>query len=131
MIFDGGDRAFSVTNLSQVANAVVAVLLRPEETANRYLYVDSFTVTQNEILGVLEKVTASKWQVKQRITDEAVREGKERLGKGDFGGMGLLLNASFLGEGYGANYTRDEELANRRLGLPTQELEESVRKLLN
>jgi len=57
LIFDGGNRPFSVTNLSQVANAVVAVLLKPEDTANQFLYVDSFTATQNEILDVLEKTT--------------------------------------------------------------------------
>ena len=34
----------------------------PEITENQYIYVESFTVTQNEVLGALEKTTGKKWK---------------------------------------------------------------------
>ena len=130
MLIDSGDRAFSVTNLKQVAAAVVTVLQHPQETANQYLYVDSFAVTQKEILAVLQKEIARKWDVKEMSTVEAVKEGKAMLGRGDAGAMGLLLTASFVGEGFGNDFTSDAELANGMLGLPREELGESVRSLV-
>ncbi|KAG9228733.1 hypothetical protein BJ875DRAFT_226777 [Amylocarpus encephaloides] len=90
VIYDGGDRPFSTTNVNQVANAVVAVLSKPEETINKYLFVDSFTTTQNEILRALEKASG-KWQVKESMTEAALRKGKELVVKGDYGGNALLF----------------------------------------
>ncbi|KAH8678626.1 hypothetical protein BGZ60DRAFT_401477 [Tricladium varicosporioides] len=127
-IYDGGYRPFSVTNLDQVASAVVSILSYPKETANRYLYINSFTVTQSEILGVLETETGNKWVVEERRIKDAMKEGK--MGVGEFGGSMLLLHASFLGEGVGADYGRDEVLANEMLGLPKQDLTDTVRNML-
>ena len=56
-IQDGGDIKFSASNLPFIAKAVVKVLERLEQTANQMLYIQSFRVSQNEVLGVLEKVT--------------------------------------------------------------------------
>lgn len=69
LILNGGNRAFSTSNLSQIGNAVVAVLLKPEETANQFIYVDSFTATQNEILAELEKVTGENWKVTESTAE--------------------------------------------------------------
>ena len=122
VIFDGGNRAFSTSNLSQVGNAVVAVLSKPEETANQFIYIDSFTATQNEILAELEKATGEKWKVTESTTKEAKTEGQALFAKGDFSGLLLLLKAIFLGEGYGSDFTKDAVLGNEKLGLPNQDL---------
>jgi hypothetical protein len=129
LIFDGGNRAFSATNLSQVGNAVVAVLSKPEETANQFIYIDSFTATQNEILSELEKATGEKWKVTESTTEEAKAEGKALFAKGDFSGLLLLLKAIFLGEGYGSDFTKDAVLDNEKLGLPNQDLVSTVTAL--
>jgi hypothetical protein len=128
-IYDGGNKHFSVTNLSQVANAVVAVLLKPEGTANQYLFVDSFTVTQSEILTALETATQKKWEVKNSTLESAEKLGKESLAKGDFQGLLNLLRVVFCGEGYGSDFSKDEVLANEKLGLPKQTLEDTVTRL--
>jgi hypothetical protein len=129
LIFDGGNRAFSATNLSQVGNAVVAVLSKPEETANQFIYVDSFTATQNEILAELEKATGERWKVAEATTEEAKAEGQALFAKGDYSGLLLLLKAIFLGEGYGSDFTKDAVLGNEKLGLPNQDLVSTVTAL--
>jgi hypothetical protein len=129
LIFDGGNRAFSATNLSQVGNAVVAVLSKPEETANQFIYIDSFTTTQNEILAKLEKATGEKWKITESTTEEAKAEGQALFARGDYSGLLLLLKAIFLGEGYGSDFTKDAVLGNEKLGLPNQDLVSTVTAL--
>jgi hypothetical protein len=129
LIFDGGNRAFSANNLSQVGNAVVAVLSKPEKTANQFIYIDSFTATQNEILAELEKATGEKWKVTESTTEEAKAEGQALFAKGDYSGLLLLLKAIFLGEGYGSDFTKDAVLGNEGLGLPNQDLVSTVTAL--
>ncbi|TVY45925.1 Isoflavone reductase-like protein [Lachnellula occidentalis] len=129
LIMDGGNRPFSATNLSQIGNAVVAVLSKPDETANQFIYVDSFTATQNEILAELEKATGKKWTVTESTTEAAAKEGQELFSKGDFSGLLLLLKTIMLGEGYGSDFTKDASLANEKLGLPKQGLAETVAAL--
>jgi hypothetical protein len=129
LIFDGGNRAFSATNLSQIGNAVVAVLSKPEETANQFIYIDSFTATQNEILAELENATGEKWKVTESTTEEAKAEGQALFAKGDYSGLLLLLKAIFLGEGYGSDFTKDAVLGNEKLSLPNQDLVSTVTAL--
>lgn len=126
MIIDDGDRAFSATNLSQVGNAVAAVLSKPEQTANQFLYIDSFTTTQNKALIELEKATGKKWEVTHLTTEACEKEGRELFSKGDHSGLMLLLKAIMLGPGYGSDFTKDATLANELLGLPKQSLAETV-----
>jgi hypothetical protein len=127
LIMDGGDRAFSTTNLSQIGNAVVAVLSRPDQTRNQMLYIHSFTATQNEVLTELQKATDSQWEVKHGTAAEAVVQGLALFEKGEFSGLLLLLNAISLGDGYGSNHVLDAELGNSKLGLPEQTLQQTAR----
>ncbi|OBT61855.1 hypothetical protein VE03_08828 [Pseudogymnoascus sp. 23342-1-I1] len=130
LIFDGGDRRFSSSNLSQLGNAVVAVLSNPTTTVNQYLYIDSFTASQNEILATLESETGEKWTVTKSTTEVAVAEGQALFAKGDFAGLLLLLKANFLGEGYGSDFTKDAKLSNEILGLPSQDLASTVKAIV-
>jgi len=129
-IMDGGNRPFSTSNLSQVGNAVVAVLSKPEETANQFIYVDSFTATQNEILAELEKASGEKWKVTESTTEAAQTEGQALFAKGDFSGLMLLLKVITFGEEYGADFTKDAVLGNKKLGLPKQDLVSTVAALV-
>jgi hypothetical protein len=129
MILDGGNRKFTTSNLSQIGNAVVAVLLKPEETANQIIRVESFTATQNEILAELESATEEKWKVTESTTESAKAEGLPLFAKGDFLGLMLLLKVVVFGEGYGSDFGKDAILGNKKLGLPNQDLASSVAAL--
>lgn len=111
---------------------MVSVLERPEETANKNLYVASVETSQNEILAALEKVTSSKWAVTKTTTEKEISEAVEKLGKGDFTGAFALVQATSFGntQGIRANYVKDEELANELLGLQLESAEETVRKVV-
>ena len=127
LIFDGGNRVFSNSNLGQIGNAVVAVLSKPEATANEFIYIDSFTATQNEILAELETVTGKKWNITNTTSEAATKEGQELLGKGEiFPGLLMLLKTINLGDGFGSNFPKHATYANAKLGLTKQSLKESA-----
>jgi hypothetical protein len=130
LILDGGNRPFSTSNLSQIGNAVVAVLSKPDETANQFIYIDSFTTTQNEILAELEKATGEKWKVTKSTTEALKAEGEPLFAKGDFSGLLMLLKVITFGDGYGSDFGDDAVLGNEKLGLPKQDLVSSVAALV-
>ncbi|KAF9738780.1 hypothetical protein PMIN06_010511 [Paraphaeosphaeria minitans] len=124
-IQDGGDIKFSASNLAFIAAAVVRVLERPEATANRLLYIQSFRVTQNEVLAVLEKVAGDKFEIVNQKSEERLRELRPRMLEGDFHateetvGIWGLVASDWEGRA-----------ANDLLGLQEEDLEETVRKVL-
>jgi len=56
-IWDSGDVKFSTTTRATIGKAVAAVLAQPEKTANQFLFISSFEITQNERVASLEKAT--------------------------------------------------------------------------
>jgi hypothetical protein len=52
---DSGNEPYSASNLPFVGKSVAAILMKSEKTANKYLTVASFTITQREVLEILEQ----------------------------------------------------------------------------
>jgi hypothetical protein len=131
-IWDGGNSVFTLTNVDQLRRAVIVVLERPAQTANKNLYIASVETSQKELLAALEETTASKWTVTDTTTDKQVNEGMEKLGKGDMSGAFVLVRATSLGNkpNLRANYVRDERLANDLLGLKMETVEETVKRVV-
>jgi hypothetical protein len=77
-ILDGGEIKWSATTIETIATAVVRVLQKEDETKNHMLYIQSFCVTQNEVLKSLERVTGQSWQVENVDSDEYIREARVR-----------------------------------------------------
>lgn len=124
-IQDGGVIKFSASNLPFIAKAVVKVLERSEETANKLLYIQSFHVTQNEVLAVLEKVTEEKFEIVHQKSEERLKELRPKMLEGDF-------HATEETVGIWGIVASDWEgrVANQLLGLQEEDLEETVRKVL-
>lgn len=129
-IYDDGNQPFSVTTLSSVGKAVSGILNNPAATANKSLYVASFTPTQNDILAVLENATGKKWEVEKITTADAMVQGFEALGKGDMSGLVGVLMASTCGPANGNNFTKNAVLSNDLLGLPKEDLNIVTRAIL-
>lgn len=127
-VFDSGDEPFLGTNLKTIGQAVASALTLPQ-TANRYLNVSSFTTTQNKILSVLEDETGVKWSVTKASTDEERKIGEEKLSKGDYSAFGNLLKPYLFRDGEGHVQPKDG-LANHELGLPEENLTETIKALL-
>ena len=130
LIYDDGNTRLSCTNISTVGKAVSAILEKPAETANKFLFVSSFTVSPNEILASLEKVTGEKWTVNKASTSEAEKEGKEKLSKGDFSGIRALLARLMFGGDTGGNFENEPTLSNELLGLPHESLDQTCKAVV-
>ncbi|KAL8860070.1 MAG: hypothetical protein Q9178_003620 [Gyalolechia marmorata] len=130
-IFDKGEAVVNGTNLSDVAQSIVAILSKPEETANKFVFIQNVKANQNQILAALEKSTGKEWTVKRRNAAEARQAGGEKLGKGDMSGMpDLIVGGIYSGEP-AADYATTRGLTNDLLGLkevPLQQLVDQVVK---
>jgi uncharacterized protein YbjT (DUF2867 family) len=126
-IYDDGKGTFSATNLSTVALAVVRALKKPELTENQYVYVSGIDTTQNEILAMIEKVTGEKFTVTHGTTKELAAHGNAKIAKGDYSGIIELLQAVTFGAEEELGYLKKAKEWNEKLGLPKDDLEQSVR----
>ncbi|MCJ1437472.1 hypothetical protein MMC27_006859 [Xylographa pallens] len=131
-VLGDGATEWATTNLAQIGRAVRNALLAPEKCANRYVYVSSFTVSQNGILAALEKATGQQWAV-TRVDAEAVkRAALARMAKGEFdlGVVTDLIRVVHFVDGYGSNYVEAGRGSNELLSLETESLDETVARVL-
>ncbi len=129
-IYDGGNIAYDATNLDQVGKAIVAALKQPELTKNQYVYVNSFTITQNQVLEAVEKVTGEKFTVSQSTSEELWQESAAQVQEGQ--GLAVLgmVASSCYQKGANlklSNYSVNRGLWNDRLGLAQENLEEVLK----
>jgi len=129
-IFNNGNDAWSTTTLATIGLAVKNAMLIPEETANKYMFIDSFTVSQNQVLASLEKATGKKWEVAHVDAEEEKEIGLEKMSKGDFSGAMELIRYINCVDGHGGNYALYEESANELLSLPKEILDEVVEEIV-
>jgi hypothetical protein len=130
-IFDSGNRPFVVSTLGQVTRAIISVLRHEEETRNTYVYVKSFEVTQNQLLGLIERLSGTKFEVKHLTTEEIMQAGVDHLEKGDFEhGYPEVVTAVAYGPWGFLGFGDQAEKWNSVLGLPKEHLEETVREVL-
>jgi len=128
-IFDSGNEPFQGTNLASIGAAIASVLQHPSLTANKYLRIASFTVTQNQILAILESETGTKWEVVKKSTDESAKVGQEKLAKGDYSAFGDFLKPYLFKDGHG-HVASESELANGLLGLKKEDLKATLKAYL-
>lgn len=130
-LFNGGQDTWSTTTLDTIGLAVKNSLLVPDQTANRYVFIDSFTVSQNDVVASLEKATGRKWEREQVDAEEMKKMGLEKLSKGDFSGAMSLIRYINCVHGHGGNYAEYRSTANKLLGLPQQTLDEVVEQIVS
>ncbi|KAJ9606992.1 hypothetical protein H2200_009003 [Cladophialophora chaetospira] len=135
-LFDGGDVEFEATNVAQIGRSVVAILERPDETANQYVYINSFTTTQNKMLKAFEDISGEKFKVTHAKKEDFSKVAQEKIksdpGKGAAyveGGLGAIILIMLNHRGYN-EYSKTKGLWNKRLGLPEEKLEDTVKAVL-
>jgi putative NADH-flavin reductase len=126
-IFDGGEIKWSATTIETIARAVVRVLQKEDETKNRMLYIQSFCVTQNEVLKSLEHVTDRSWEVEHVDSEKYIREARVRLDQRDPEAVEDLVSALGVVD---ANWEGKDDFANSLLGLENEDLDQVVRKVI-
>lgn len=108
---DGGDVPFSASRLSTVGQAVVGVFSRPQETANRAVFVKDIDTTQNQMISLAKEIDPSgEWKIDHASTEVEEREAYEGLAKGqvDLGVITKFLFRAVYGEGYGGKIEKDD-----------------------
>lgn len=127
-ILGTGDVKSSQATLAQVARAVVRILQRPEETKNKMLFVQSFCVSQNEVLRSLEKAMGKTWEVVRYDTMEFIEEKKAVVRSGDATANEDLVFALGVIDG---NWEERPDFAMKMLGLKNEDLDEVVQGVVD
>lgn len=134
VIIDGGDLPFSATTLGSVADAVVGILTRPEETKNRSVRIHDIVTSQNQLLALAKKVAPGKsWEVVPVKLDDLTVAADARLAKGiyDVETFAPYLSRATLDPGFGGKFdTTDNELLGVK-GVSEDEVTQILKKILN
>lgn len=95
---------------------------------------ESFTVTQNEVLEAFEKATSQKWKVQIVDLKPLIEESTEKFNQGDLAGARILNLAAGLANFPDGPYGDWSKVPggswNERLGLEKEELDHVVQALL-
>lgn len=131
-IYDSGNKPWSTTNMGTVATAVVKVLLKPDETRNKPMFIASFTVSQFQVLESLERATGSKWAVTRMTSEEAFEKAKKLDNKDHSESLKLLILMLLYADDAdrGANFEKDGLLCNELLGLPREDLTDVIDRII-
>ena len=124
--------AFSTSKLSLIGFSV-AQSLAPSiapKTANRVLYVNSFTLSQDQVLAAFEKLSGKQWKVESTDLKANVKDTYARLAKGDFSTAAVLLQDAIFDSTAGTNWDARGISSNALLELPKEDLEATLQKVL-
>ena len=127
IIYDSGDTRWSTTTLGTIGVAISRILHNAEDTANQYVFIESFSTSQNEVLAALRKATVGQsWAITHSRTIDAAQQGQAKLNDGNWTGIGDLLLATIYSENRGNDFSESEVLANGMLGLPAENVQETI-----
>jgi hypothetical protein len=126
-IVKDGDLKTSYSTLARVGEATSRILQRPDETANKVLFVQSFCVTQPEIVKAFEKASGSKYDVAWL---DAVSYEREQKAKRDEGDKEAIENLVWLLGAIEGNWEERDEFAMELLGLKNEDLDGAAEKVV-
>ncbi|KAK8043405.1 hypothetical protein PG993_005835 [Apiospora rasikravindrae] len=117
-VLDGGDTPFSATTMQSVADGLVGVLLHPEETKNRAVYVHDLVTSQNRLLALARQARPDRsWEPESVALDDLVAVAEKRMAQGifDFETIGPFLKRAIADPECGGVFTGQTD--NELLGL--------------
>ncbi|KDN65638.1 putative NmrA-like family protein [Colletotrichum sublineola] len=128
-VIDGGNIKASVATLPRVGEAVVRILDLgvTQVTKNKTLFIQSFCITQNELLQSLEKATGSRWTVNKVESESFIEEHKRKADAGDAEAIEDLVFA--VGQ-LDANWTERDGFAMKTLGLEDEDLDAVIAEVV-
>ena len=133
-IFNDGQNAITTTTIAQVCRGVAALLGLPVHSSsgsacisdykNQFVYLESFCINQADMLAAVQAATGTTpedWTLEWKDVDEYIDEGRREDEKGEDAKKGIkeLLD----------KFHR-RKIANERLGLPKESLEEVVERVV-
>jgi nucleoside-diphosphate-sugar epimerase len=127
-ILDDGTYRSSTSTLARIADAVVKVLKDEDVGRNKMLFMQSFCVSQLDVLASLEKATGEKWKVNWLKSDDFIKENKAKADAGDKDAIEHLVFALGALDG---DWEKKDGFAMDVLGLQNQDLDEIVKEVVD
>ncbi|KAF7534646.1 hypothetical protein G7054_g6062 [Neopestalotiopsis clavispora] len=127
-ILDDGTYRSSTSTLARIAEAVVKVLKDEDVGRNKMLFMQSFCVSQLDVLASLEKATGEKWKVNWLKSDDFIKENKAKADAGDKDAIEHLVFALGALDG---DWEKKDGFAMDVLGLQNQDLDEIVKGVVD
>lgn len=128
LVLDAGDTKASASTLPRVAETVVRVLQKADETKNRFVFVQSFCPTPLEVVAALERATGKPWHTAHVDSNAFLdRETKAH----EAGDEHALHNIVFVLGAVNADWTTRPEFAMDLLGLQDENLDTVVGNIVN
>ena len=128
-ILDSGDEVVSTSTLPFIAETVVATLQHEAETANKYLEVIEFNITQNQVLKIFEEETGVTFTRTHGNTVDIEKDGYAKLEKGDHSAFFNFLFVYNFRDNAG-HPVKKEDWANKQLGLPESSLRAAIKEYI-
>lgn len=91
------------------------------------IYMQSFLVSQNEVIEAFERATGSKWDVVKYESSEYRDRERKKAEKGD---AEAVENLVWLLGALDADWTGKENFAMEMLGLQEEDLDGAVRRIV-
>lgn len=127
LILDAGDTKASASTLGRVAETVVRVLQRAEETKNRFVFVQSFCPTALEVVAALERATGSSWKKQHVDSNGVLAREQKKLEEGDAHAVHDIV---FVLGNVNADWTLRKEFAMDLLDLKDESLDDVVKRVV-
>jgi hypothetical protein len=142
--FDDGETLVSMSTFAQVGRAVAALLSLPvqpegdethclEHFRNRNVYVSSFTISQEDILGSVLRVTgtnAPDWTITKVPSGERYQTGLNEMRGGNMAGFPKMMFSRVFYPDDSGNYEKIRGTSNQFLGLPKESLDEATETVI-
>ncbi|PNS21184.1 hypothetical protein CAC42_3522 [Sphaceloma murrayae] len=131
LLYDSATQEFTGTTLEGIANAVVGVLRRPDETKNRFVSVLSLRTSQGAVFRAFEEKVPG-WTVRRDQAKRLREEGEGKCERGEKGWVLDLAVAQLFEEGEGrCCVAEDWEVSDSELvGVRKETVGEVVDKVL-
>ncbi|KAH6668628.1 isoflavone reductase family protein [Plectosphaerella plurivora] len=128
-VFDGGHTKASATTLTRIGEAVVRILRKyPDEAIlNRVLFIQSFCISQIELVEALERATGKKWTVNDLDSEKFIEEKRPLGAAGDSVAIEDLV---FVLGALDADWTKRGNLAMELLGFEDEDLDATLQRVL-
>lgn len=127
-ITEGGDNKFTATTLPQVGEGVAAILKHDKETANQYVPLESFLITQNELHAALE-TGGRKLKIEHQSGKALIENSQAGVSSGSIWALYGLIQATVFIPGYGSEFA-DTKKWREVLGLSKLGLQTEVKRVL-
>jgi hypothetical protein len=128
MLFDGGKDKWSASTRGQIGRAVVGVVAHEDKTANQMLLVQSFCITQQELVEVVQSVTGARLAAEFVDSKAFLWKQLAKVEKGQREGLAAAVAVLGIKR---SNWTGEATFANELLGLKEEDLETVVRQTLS